>query len=342
MFRKDGTLICVEISAKQLPDGSLQGIVRDITERKRAEDQLRQLSSAVEHSPAAILITDVNGNIEYVNPKFTEVTGYILEEVRGKNPRFLKSDNTPPDIYAELWRTILSGKEWRGEFLNRRKSGEFYWEYASISAIADLDGNITHFVAVNEDITSRKEAEEKIQRLNAGLEQLAMTDYLTSLYNRRFFMQRGMEEVKRARRNTQPLSLLMLDIDQLKKVNDTHGHEVGDIVLQQIASTLKSSLRETDILGRMGGEEFAILLPNTALEEACLLADRVRQSIAAKPFEMSGALQAVTVSIGVVVITGKMSGIDDMLRIADAAMYRAKHRGGNRVEQCEDVLNANL
>jgi diguanylate cyclase (GGDEF)-like protein/PAS domain S-box-containing protein len=312
-------------------------------ERKRAEDQLRQLSSAVEHSPASIVIIDVNGFIEYVNPKFTTVTGFTIDEVRGKTPQdTFGSSETQPETRAEQWQTILSLKEWRGDMVNRRKNGESYWAAVSISPIIDSNGVITHFVSINEDITARKESEEKIKSLNAGLEQLAMTDYLTNLYNRRYFMQRGIEEVKRAWRNNQPLALLMLDVDQFKKVNDTHGHEAGDRVLQQIAAALKSSLRETDILGRMGGEEFAILLPNTALEEAGLLADRVRHSIATLSFEISGELLAVTVSIGVVVITNEMSGIDDMLRNADAAMYQAKRRGGDRVEQYEEASGANL
>ena len=312
-------------------------------EQKRTEDQLRQLSSAVEHSPASIVITDINGSIEYVNPKFTELTGYSLDDVRGKTPpHVFGSNETQPKILAEHNQAMISGKEWRGEMLNRKKNGESYWESVSISPIVDAKGVVTHFVAVSEDITARKEAEEKIQRLNIGLEQLAMTDYLTNLYNRRYFMQRGTEEFKRARRNKQPLALLMLDIDHFKKVNDSYGHKTGDIVLQQVAAALKSSLREIDILGRIGGEEFAVLLPNTLLHDAALLAERVQQSIAGTSLEMPGASMAITItiSIGVAAVANGMSGIDDMLRNADAAMYQAKHYGGNRVMQYEDVSGA--
>ena len=312
-------------------------------EQKRMEDQLRQLSRAVEHSPASIVITDINGNIEYVNPKFTELTGYTLDEVRGKTPQYVfGSGETHPEILAEHNQTMISGKEWRGEMVNRKKNGESYWESVSISPIIDSKGVVTHFVAVSEDITARKEAEEKILRLNAGLEQLAMTDYLTNLYNRRYFMQRGAEEFKRAGRNKQPLALLMLDIDEFKKVNDTCGHEAGDLALQQVAAALKSSLREIDILGRIGGEEFAVLLPNTLLQAATLLAERVQQTIVGTSLEMPGASMAITItiSIGVAAATNEMSGIDDMLRNADAAMYQAKRYGGNRVVQYEDVSGA--
>jgi diguanylate cyclase (GGDEF)-like protein/PAS domain S-box-containing protein len=332
MIRKDGTLIYVEISAKQLPDGCYQGIVRDITERKQVEDQLRQLSSAVEHSPISIVITDINGNIEYINPKFTAMTGFTLDEVYGKNPQdTFGSSETQPETRAEHWQTILSGKEWHGDMVNSRKNGESYWVAVSISPITDSNGVITHFVSINEDITARKETEEKIRRLNAGLEQLAMTDYLTNLYNRRYFMQRGSEEFKRARRNHQPLALLMLDIDQFKKVNDTHGHEAGDMTLQQVAAGLKSSLREIDILGRMGGEEFAVLLPNISLHEAAILAERVRKTIAGMSIAIQGASLTITISIGVAVLTDETLGIDDLLKNADVAMYQSKRGGGNRV-----------
>ena len=143
----------------------------DASERRRLEDGLRKLSRAVEQSPASIVITDPQGNIDYVNPKFVQLTGYTLEEVRGKNPRVLKSGATPPEAYAEMWRTILAGREWRGEFHNQRKDGSLFWESAVISGIRDEAGRLTHFLAVKEDITERKRAEEEIQRLNAELEQ---------------------------------------------------------------------------------------------------------------------------------------------------------------------------
>jgi diguanylate cyclase (GGDEF)-like protein/PAS domain S-box-containing protein len=311
----------------------------DITELKQVEDQLRQLSSAVEHSPIAIMITDLDGKIEYVNPKFTAATGYTLEEVCGQTPRVLKSGKTSPEVYEQLWRTILSGKEWRGEFLNRRKDGRLYWEYSSISAILDSKGSITHFVSVNEDITARKEAEEKIKRLNAGLEQLAMTDYLTSLYNRRYFMQRGAEEFKRVRRNKQSLSILMLDIDKFKEVNDTYGHEIGDMTLQQVAAVLKSNLREVDIIGRIGGEEFAVLLPHTSLDEAAVLAERIRKAITNAVFETSSTVISVTVCVGVATYVSEMSSIDDLLRNADVALYGAKHGGRNRVMKYDSDID---
>ncbi len=318
---------------KENEPGTTLLVSRDITERKQAEDQLRQLSSVVKYSPASIIITDPNGNIEYVNPKFIKLTGYNLEEVRGKTPRIMKSGQTPPEVYAELWQTILAGNEWRGEFLNRKKNGELFWESASISSITDPMGSITHFIGIREDISDRKAAEEKIRLLNAELEKLALTDYLTNLNNRRFFIQRGVEEIKRAHRNNQPLALLMLDIDEFKNVNDIYGREAGDFALQQVAEVMKSSLREIDLLGRLGGEEFAALLPNTTLEDALLSAERVRETIANMSLEISGQIlsKTITISVGVATITDGMSGIDELLRKADIALYRAKNNGRNCV-----------
>lgn len=148
-------------------------MIRDITPRKLADDQLRKLWRAVEQSPTSVVITDVNGAIEYVNPKFTVLTGYTLADALGQNPRILKSEVTPSSAYSDMWNTILSGEEWRGEFCNRKKNGELYWEFASISAVRNAEGQITHFVAVKEDITERKKVEEQIRVLNHDLEERA-------------------------------------------------------------------------------------------------------------------------------------------------------------------------
>ncbi|MEK6623134.1 MAG: PAS domain S-box protein, partial [Planctomycetota bacterium] len=166
--RKDGSPINVSISAAPLynANGDVEGImelVTDITERKRNEEQIRKLLQAVEQSPATVLITDTNGSIEYVNPKFSQITGYTREEAIGKNPRVLKSGKTPPEEYKRLWETISAGGEWRGEFLNRKKNGGLYWESASISAVKNQQGVVTHFVAVKEDITNHVKAEEQVR-----------------------------------------------------------------------------------------------------------------------------------------------------------------------------------
>ncbi len=151
------------------PGANLIALVTDITKRREIEQRLRQLSQAVEHSPASVIITDPEGTIEYVNPAFTRVTGYRLEEAVGRNPRILKTNHTPPEDYVRLWRTLLAGKIWRGEFLNRRKNGESFWERASISPLTDDHGQITHFVAVKEDVTDEKLAQEALRRSEEAL-----------------------------------------------------------------------------------------------------------------------------------------------------------------------------
>jgi PAS domain S-box-containing protein len=169
IIRKDGTVRWVrdisrpEWDAKEGRVIRIVGATTDITDSKLAEEALRKLSRAVEQSPATVVITDLKGNIEYINPKFTELTGYTSEEAIGQNPRILKSDDIPPEDYKRLWDTITSGGEWRGEFHNKKKNGELYWEYASISPIRDASGTITHFLAVKEDITERKRAEESLR-----------------------------------------------------------------------------------------------------------------------------------------------------------------------------------
>ncbi len=174
--RKDGRKIDVSVSISLLYDdkGTLIGastIARDITERKRAEEELRKLSRAVKQSPASIVITDTNGAIEYVNPKFMQITGYSHEEIIGKNPRILKSGETPAEEYKRLWEIITSGGEWQGEFHNKKKNGEMYWEFAVISSITNERGDITRFLAVKEDITERKYAEVERDRLIVSLQE---------------------------------------------------------------------------------------------------------------------------------------------------------------------------
>ena len=318
----------------------LVGIGRDITERKQVEDQLRKLSRAVEFSPVSILITGKDGKIEYINPKFSSSTGYTLEEVRGRTVSILKSGKTPPEIYKELWRTISSGKEWRGEILNRKKDGELYWDYASISAITDSIGAITHFVAVYENITARKESEEKIKLLNAELEQLSHTDVLTGINNRGYLFELAEREFNIAMRYRQPLSMMFFDVDHFKKINDTFGHAMGDMVLQQLVQVVRAEIRSADVIGRYGGDEFFVLLPQTSTQEAFALAERIHTSVASMYMEIYSFRLTLTISIGIAQTTHytmpesedilQSNTIEDLFLRADRALYAAKQNGRNR------------
>jgi len=327
----------VENHVLKLPSGLIVAIYSDITEKHRAEEEIRDSEERhrriVESSSDAFLIR--SGEIViYVNPA-------ALKLFRA---------NHPGDLIGKRYLDLVHPDDRAISAEQLKKSIDENWVAPPREhRILALDGQVVHVestgvsvkhrgetqaVGVYRDITERKRAEDKLRVIAAELEQMALTDFLTNLYNRRYFMQRGAEEFKRATRNSQPLALLMLDIDEFKKVNDTCGHEAGDLTLQQVAAALKSSLRETDIIGRLGGEEFAVLLPNTSLEGADLLAERVRLSVANTSFEMSPGevlISTITISVGVAAFTDEMSGIDDLLRNADAALYCAKNSGRNCV-----------
>lgn len=301
-------------------------IFRNVTSRKQNELRLLQLTQAVEQSPASVVITDVGGNITYVNPQFTRLTGYTLDEIIGKNPKILKSGQTPVEVYRELWSTIKSGKTWTGEILNRKKNGELYWQRGIIAPVLDHDGRILNFIAVKEDVTERKHAQDELQRL-------ARTDPLTGLFNRRHFFEVAEKEFNKSVRYNRPLSVILFDIDLFKEINDTYGHMAGDRVLAQIGNLLTRRERETDIVARYGGEEFVMLLPETDCANAKLVAERLRKLLVDSPVYTDSNTIRFTASFGV---AGKYDhkptdNFDHLISQADQAMYTAKRMGRNRV-----------
>ncbi|MCM0755235.1 PAS domain S-box protein [Desulfovibrio aminophilus] len=426
---------------------------RDVTVERRAQERLLTLSRAVEQSPAIVVITNAQGDIEYVNPSFTEKYGYSAEEALGKNPRILKSGRHDAAFYRNLWRTLAEGEDWVGEICNRTRDGREVWEKASISPVLDEAGQTTHYVAVKEDVTEQLRArkdladsEEKIRAMSeasqdgmvmiddqgrvafwnraaerifgyareemlgrrlhevvaqdedAGkarqgfpdfastgkgavvdtltertarrkdgstfpaefsvasfrlqdrwwavgtvrditerkraeemLLELATTDGLTGLTNRRHFLERGRAELERARRTGRPLSCIMFDVDHFKRVNDTFGHDAGDAVLKTLARTARETLRGMDVLGRVGGEEFAAVLPETDLNAALQAAERLRLAVEFMTVEHGGRALPVTVSLGVALWRGPDESLDELLRHADQALYEAKNSGRNKV-----------
>jgi diguanylate cyclase (GGDEF)-like protein/PAS domain S-box-containing protein len=298
----------------------IRWISEQVEQKDRAKVELRKLSQAVEHSPSIVMITDCSGVIEYVNPKFSAITGWTSQEVIGKTPQLLNSGKTPREVYRIMWDTILSGAEWRGEFRNKKKDGTLYWARCSISSIHDEEGCLTHFVAVMEDVTEYKQLQEELSRL-------ATLDPLTGIANRRHFMNCAIDEIKRSRRTGLPISVIMLDADHFKRINDTYGHARGDEALVSLVNAAKNVLREIDILGRLGGEEFGIILPGTDLEMAIEVAERLREFL--RQVEIDPPL---TVSIGVSKIVPDENTPDPALRRADDAVYRAKANGRDRVE----------
>lgn len=284
------------------------------------EDALRILIKAVEQSPVSVIITDTKGIIQYVNPKFTQLMGYTAEEAIGKTPRIIKGSFLPREFYKEMWDTLLSGKEWHGIFHNRTKAGNLVWEVASISPIRDDQGTITHFVGVKEDIT-------ELKRLQDQLEHLARHDVLTGLPNRFLFNDRLQQVLAQARRRKGRFAVLFMDLDGFKQVNDTHGHESGDALLQAVGQRFGACIRETDTLARMGGDEFTALLTDLADDQG---ADRVAGALIqalAEPIPIKGGSCHVGVSIGLALYPQDGNSMDALLSAADGAMYDAKRAG---------------
>ncbi|MBK9602592.1 MAG: diguanylate cyclase [Anaerolineales bacterium] len=320
-------------------------ILRDITERKQTELRLLQLHKAVEQSPVSVLITNLQGNIEYVNPHFTKLTGYGLDEVIGKNPRMVQSGNTSLEAYEEMWNTVRSGKVWRGEVWNKKKNGDPYCEVEIIAPVIDNDGTIVNYIAIKEDVTAQKESEVKlreaydkleeqmseIQALQSDLREQAIRDPLTKLHNRHYLKETLNRELSRAMRERYPVSFLLLDIDHFKHVNDTYGHAAGDFVLRDLADHLAEFTRTGDIVCRYGGEEFLVAFPNTKEQDAFLIADRLRVSIQNALIYVDRHVISITVSAGISEFPthGQYEAL--ILESADKALYHAKYNGRNQV-----------
>jgi diguanylate cyclase (GGDEF)-like protein/PAS domain S-box-containing protein len=296
----------------------------DITERKQDEEMLRKLSSAVEQSPSSIIITDAHGTIEYVNPTFTETSGYTPQEAIGQNPRILKSGLVPDGVYLDLWQSISAGKNWRGELCNKTRAGAIYWDLVAIAPVRDARGNITHFVSTQHDITEQK-------LLVRQMAHDATHDALTDLVNRREFERRLERAIVAAKEHGSHHVLCYLDLDQFKLVNDTAGHAAGDELLKQVRGLLKGKFRGRDTLARLGGDEFGLLLDNCSLERANKISEMVVTNLRDYQFFWEGRSFRVGVSIGLVAITAETESIAQAMTQADVACYAAKERGRNRV-----------
>lgn len=301
----------------------LVGTIQDITSRWVTEEKLRQLSRVVEQSPVCVVITDLDGCITYVNPKFSELTGYGFDEVLGQNSRILKSGVTPQETYELLWEAILSGEEWRGEFCNRKKNGELYWEMAYIAPVVNTQGETTHYVAVKEDITARKKAEEQLR-------ELSLSDELTGLTNRRGFMLLAKQQIKVSDRSRKGLVLIFADLDDMKSINDTYGHHEGDQALKDTSAILRRSLRASDVIARLGGDEFVALSVDASDKVEELIMGRLRENILAHNLE-SGRPYELSISFGITIYNPvHPCTLEELLSRGDRLMYDQKK---NRIGQ---------
>jgi diguanylate cyclase (GGDEF)-like protein/PAS domain S-box-containing protein len=350
-LRLDGSIVDAEVQGIPiLYDGApaIYAVLADISARKQAEQALSyahwQLESTIQGTHVGTWEWNVQTGETVFNEIWAQIIGYSLDELAPISIQTWELQVHPDDLIlssASLERHFAGELPYYDcELRMKHKDGHWVWVQDRGQVITrTVDGKPLLMFGTHMDISERKAAEEKILLLNRDLENLALTDSLTHLFNRRNFMLRGSEAVKRVTRTEEPLALLMLDIDWFKQVNDNYGHGVGDLALQHVAGVLQSSLREIDFLARIGGEEFAVLLPNTGQADAVDLAERVRKSIQDTPFEIAGESIIITISLGVAVFGKGILDIDDLLRDADLALYDAKHSGRNCVRVFRDNLS---
>ena len=322
---------------------SLVTIGRNVTEQKQAEVDLRVAAIAFE-SQEGMMVTDANKIILRVNHAFTTITGFSAEEAIGQTPSMLTSGRQDKHFYAAMWKVLNDTGVWEGEIWNRRRNGEIYPEYLAITAVKDADGIVTNYVATLTDITLRKEAEERIQ-------DLAFYDPLTHLPNRRLLLDRLSHAMASSARNNRDGALLFLDLDHFKSLNDTLGHDMGDLLLQQVAERLISCVREGDTVARLGGDEFVVLLEDLSelSLEAAAQTETIGEKIVAvlnQPYQLGSHEHQTTSSIGVALFSDHNQSLEDLLKHADIAMYQAKKLGRNRLSffdpYMQDAINTRV
>ncbi len=295
---------------------------RDITKERLTEEKLVMAANVFENTTEGIVITDVQGNIQSVNPAFTTLTGYAKEDVLGKNMSILKSGRHDEKFYKNMWKTIYEKGSWQGEIWNKRKNGEIFPEYLTIDAIKNNEGNITHFSSIFTDIAERKRHQEK-------MEHHAYHDALTDLPNRMLLNDRLTIALSHAHRNKKTIAVMFLDLDNFKIINDTLGHDIGDRLLQEVARRLKRCVREDDTVSRHGGDEFILVLPNLNEHGVHKVAQKIIDALP-KPFETNGHKLCITTSIGISMYPSDGDNPETLVKNADIAMYRAKEQGKNK------------
>ncbi len=296
--------------------------------------ELRMTSCVYDNTSEGAMISDAQGVIVGINPAFTEITGYAADEAIGQKPSLLKSEHHDAAFYSAMWATLLSNGRWQGEVWNRRKSGEAYLEWLTINRIPAADGLPVSYVAVFRDITDRHRADERMHHL-------AFHDALTGLPNRALFQERLAHAVERSRRDGRPLSVTFIDLDGFKAVNDSLGHDIGDLLLQEIARRIPRFMRRgTDTVARLGGDEFVVLMEDLDNAECCAgLADEMLVDLA-RPMTLNGHSVRVGASMGMAFYPQDGSSALELMQHADTAMYAAKAAGKNTFRFfCGDMLH---
>lgn len=315
------------------------GFIADITSAKATEEELR-IAATTFLTQEGIMVTDARGVILRVNPSFSAITGYRPEEVVGRTPAVLKSNRHDVAFYTAMWGELHSKGTWQGEIWNRRKSGESYPEWLTITAVNDANGKTTHYVGAFQDITARKAAEDEIRNL-------AFYDPLTRLPNRRLLLDRLQQAVAASSRNGRYGALLFLDLDNFKTLNDSLGHDIGDQLLIEVAGRLHACVREGDTVARLGGDEFIVMLEDLseASGEAVMRAEIAANKILSalnQTYHLSGQEYRGSSSIGIALFRGRDVNVDELLKRADMAMYQAKSAGRNTLRFFDPAMQARI
>ncbi len=329
-IRKDGSRfpVSLTVTAMRNEDGTISGFLGvgvDITQRKQDEARLALAHKVIENTSEAIMITNTQGIITYINNAFERITGWNAQEVVGCPSNITKSGHHDRDFYIKMWHDIRNAGSWSGEIWDRRKNGEVFPKWLSISAIRDASGQLVHFVGIFTDITQKKEAERK-------LEQLAYYDPLTGLPNRALFRERMEQAISSAMRHKSGVALFFIDLDRFKMVNDTLGHAAGDELLKIVADRLQARVRSSDTVARLGGDEFTVIITEVALpEQVSPFAQKMIDSLLL-PMTIHNQEVNIGGSIGIALYPGDGENFDTLTKHADMAMYLAKERGRNNFQ----------
>ncbi len=337
IIRSDGVTryVHTEVEVRREEEGrplELMGVVQDVTEAKIANQQLVLSASVFESSIEGIIITNSRGDIQRVNKAFTDITGYGEGEVVGENPRILKSDRHDKAFFEEMWAALLKKGQWQGEIWNRRKDGEIYPQWLTITSVVNSQGNTTNFVGVFHDMTELKLHEEQLRYQ-------AHHDALTGLPNRMLFRDRLGVSMAQARREERKVAVLFLDLDNFKRINDSLGHTVGDLLLKEVAVRLGHCIRAGDSVARYGGDEFIVLLDRIDHEEDAVLAAQRIIAALAPAVLLHDREFYLTVSVGIAFFPEDGQDQEALIKNADTAMYRAKDKGKNTYEIFTAAMN---
>lgn len=299
------------------------GTTLDITDKHKREEAQRLAIAVFNSVDEGVIVTDRENRIMAVNPAFNTITGYHIDDVIGRNPSMFASGISPPTLYQDMWQALQEHGQWSGELANQRKNGEIYIEWLSIKLVRNEHGQITHHVGVFSDITEKKKSEHLIW-------EQANFDALTKLANRHMLQDRLQHEIKKSRRDNLALALLVIDLDRFKEVNDTLGHDMGDVLLVEAAQRIAACVRNSDTVARLGGDEFVIIL--ASLDDVTCV-DRIARSLVqslVQPFRLGAEEAYISASIGIALYPNDANDIESLLKHADQAMYVSKNAGRNR------------